>query len=433
MIIAGLSILFSTYLFFGVYVLSLNSRDRLNRIFFLIALLFALICFLAIFHQIPLLNKNNQLWYKLQCTLYSFNLYLILIFNARLTRTSKPVWYLVFFLSLPVLYISIQIFFFPSELLTFYNKSNITYLYGYTDRGNTLLNQISIINLLNTFLSILILILGYRKASSRRIKKQIIIILLTLALTVIITFIDWGIIFQFSDNPNTRRIPGLPVIYSLIWIFGIWYSLVKYRFLSIDKAALCQNVVSNIDEMVVLLNTDFHILTVNRKLKETINSEENLYGKHMSYLIHEHETIAGELQEHQADNEISFSCRINFIDREQDRICVDSKIKMFKDKFKDIIGYLIIAKEIKELKQLREIYKITYREASVIQSVIAGRTNHEIAEELGITERTVKSHMTHIFNKLGIDNRIQLLIKLKDFNLIPEVQADKILFLKQME
>ena len=153
----------------------------------------------------------------------------------------------------------------------------------------------------------------------------------------------------------------------------------------------------------------------------------------MSYLIHEHETIAGELQEHQADNEISFSCRINFIDREQDRICVDSKIKMFKDKFKDIIGYLIIAKEIKELKQLREIYKITYREASVIQSVIAGRTNHEIAEELGITERTVKSHMTHIFNKLGIDNRIQLLIKLKDFNLIPEVQADKILFLKQME
>ena len=40
--------------------------------------------------------------------------------------------------------------------------------------------------------------------------------------------------------------------------------------------------------------------------------------------------------------------------------------------------------------------------------VVAGCTNKEIGEQLSIGENTVKSHLTHIFNKLGASTRIEL-------------------------
>jgi DNA-binding NarL/FixJ family response regulator len=50
---------------------------------------------------------------------------------------------------------------------------------------------------------------------------------------------------------------------------------------------------------------------------------------------------------------------------------------------------------------------LSARELSVLRLVAAGQSNQQIAESLGITERTVKFHVTAVFNKLGADNRAQ--------------------------
>jgi len=47
------------------------------------------------------------------------------------------------------------------------------------------------------------------------------------------------------------------------------------------------------------------------------------------------------------------------------------------------------------------------RERDVLRLVAGGRSNKQIAHALGITERTVKFHVTSILNKLGADNRAQ--------------------------
>jgi DNA-binding NarL/FixJ family response regulator len=47
------------------------------------------------------------------------------------------------------------------------------------------------------------------------------------------------------------------------------------------------------------------------------------------------------------------------------------------------------------------------REREVLGLVAGGLSNKQIARSLGITERTVKFHVTSIFNKLGADNRAQ--------------------------
>jgi DNA-binding CsgD family transcriptional regulator len=38
----------------------------------------------------------------------------------------------------------------------------------------------------------------------------------------------------------------------------------------------------------------------------------------------------------------------------------------------------------------------------------AGRTNREIAQALFVTVRTVEGHLTHVFQKLGIESRAEL-------------------------
>jgi DNA-binding NarL/FixJ family response regulator len=43
-----------------------------------------------------------------------------------------------------------------------------------------------------------------------------------------------------------------------------------------------------------------------------------------------------------------------------------------------------------------------------VRAVVAGQSNKEIARQFGITEDTVKHHLTSIFDKVGTSNRLEL-------------------------
>jgi DNA-binding NarL/FixJ family response regulator len=51
------------------------------------------------------------------------------------------------------------------------------------------------------------------------------------------------------------------------------------------------------------------------------------------------------------------------------------------------------------------------REAEVARLVAEGAANKEIARRLDITERTVKAHLTAVFEKLGVRDRLQLSLR----------------------
>jgi NarL family two-component system response regulator YdfI len=48
---------------------------------------------------------------------------------------------------------------------------------------------------------------------------------------------------------------------------------------------------------------------------------------------------------------------------------------------------------------------ITERELFVLQAIARGCTSKEIASDMGISERTVKAHLTNIYSKLNVDSR----------------------------
>ena len=52
--------------------------------------------------------------------------------------------------------------------------------------------------------------------------------------------------------------------------------------------------------------------------------------------------------------------------------------------------------------------KLTPREREILPLLIQHRTLESIADELGVSRNTVKSHVKHIYEKLGVDTRQQL-------------------------
>jgi DNA-binding NarL/FixJ family response regulator len=56
-----------------------------------------------------------------------------------------------------------------------------------------------------------------------------------------------------------------------------------------------------------------------------------------------------------------------------------------------------------------EQFQLSHRETMVIQDLLKGWTNKEIAEELHITEQTVKEHVKHIMEKTNTTTRTGIL------------------------
>ena len=72
----------------------------------------------------------------------------------------------------------------------------------------------------------------------------------------------------------------------------------------------------------------------------------------------------------------------------------------------DIMTKLLGAREKKSSVNLYpEKSAMTEKELFVLQAIAKGYRSKEIAFDMGIAERTVKAHLTNIYNKLGVDSR----------------------------
>ena len=62
---------------------------------------------------------------------------------------------------------------------------------------------------------------------------------------------------------------------------------------------------------------------------------------------------------------------------------------------------------------------ITPREHEILGLIAEGLSNRDIAKELFISENTVKTHSSRLFDKLGVNRRVQAVLKGRELGLIP--------------
>jgi NarL family two-component system response regulator LiaR len=67
----------------------------------------------------------------------------------------------------------------------------------------------------------------------------------------------------------------------------------------------------------------------------------------------------------------------------------------------------------------REDLGITRRELEILELIAQGMSNREIAEKLYVSENTVKTHSSRVFDKLGARRRTQAVQMGKEFGLLP--------------
>ena len=82
----------------------------------------------------------------------------------------------------------------------------------------------------------------------------------------------------------------------------------------------------------------------------------------------------------------------------------DDSIALFSEKD---IDHILACEKI--------VSQITEREKEVLIKLLANKQRKEIAEELFVTESTIKKHTSSIFTKFDVTNRFELYAKLKKY------------------
>ena len=70
--------------------------------------------------------------------------------------------------------------------------------------------------------------------------------------------------------------------------------------------------------------------------------------------------------------------------------------------------WLVVMREVSDaaiVQALLQVFKLTMKEAEVLYWVAKGKTNRDIGDILGSSPATVKKHLEHVFEKLGVETR----------------------------
>jgi len=55
-----------------------------------------------------------------------------------------------------------------------------------------------------------------------------------------------------------------------------------------------------------------------------------------------------------------------------------------------------------------EFVTTTRREGEILRLLLKGRSNNEIAREIGAASKTVEAHLAHMFDRFGVSTRVEL-------------------------
>ena len=222
-------------------------------------------------------------------------------------------------------------------------------------------------------------------------------------------------------------------VFGIIWISGIGYAILKYRFLRWAPESLGSEILNNVDEAVWVLDPDYDPLYMNapaRVILGTPKGENHDSAKDskrgMDSLLRSNPSITGELERLLAGEIRDLSCRL-LLPKEKPEF-LDARFSLIRDSFGDVLGITLVGRPVKDKITFKSLYTLTEKEMEVLRLALEGVKTDDISANLNISIRTVKYYLANIYTKLNVKNKIELFRMLKDYNLFSEQEADSVAF-----
>lgn len=413
------NITFAVYIYLGIQSLLLDKKSAVNRIFFLVCLGMALWTLCAVFAFSSTTKDEFLFWFRLG-SLPNIIFYPMTVhFSLALTRliSLRPLVYALIYLpAIPLFYHT-----FTGHILFRDFVKEGSYWTFIPDYGSPWFIYVTAYYFICMMAGTVCFIIRSRKAATNKERNQGKIISASMLISIVIITIDE----IFLSKLSFYRAKGLSPIFYIFWMAGIWYAMVKYQFLKITPALVSECIVATIDESIFLLDNNFNIVRLNKAAEDIMRTgRSSLINRPFPEIIEESSDIRNSLSRMRSREFDSFSCRMHYRVTDSSPVLMDAKLKIVRDIHSDIIGFLVIARDVKGFSRFRERFRLSPREADVISLIIQGNSRNDIARILNLSGETVKTHCTSAYNKLGVDNKIQLINLLKEYNLISEQQAE---------
>ncbi len=247
------------YLFFGLDIILKNRRSILNRVFLLLCLNYALMSFFSMMQGSAVSLEACIFWNRWYLPFSFSSLGLLLHFHLLLCGKGKKSIPFIIAGYIPSLYFIAHVFG-GSYYMTDFQKGSLGW-YPATMTAPKIAVFNAIIFLVFALLE-LFLAFRYGHASrSKRVKRQSSI----LVASNLLSFLAGGVV-QTTIIGQNLPMPLLPFTTMLIWIGGIWYALYRYNFLGFSLSLASPQIVSRVNELLILVDRDFNIIEVNNRL-----------------------------------------------------------------------------------------------------------------------------------------------------------------------
>ena len=116
---------------------------------------------------------------------------------------------------------------------------------------------------------------------------------------------------------------------------------------------------------------------------------------------------------------------IKWADADVNAVLQKATAKNPNNRYSDVLEFAAAFREAVRLTPGDSVVEqLTRREQEVLQCIINGSTNKEIATELFITVSTVKWYVKQIYKKLGVRSRVQAIVRARELNLIVNNPTD---------